>query len=364
MDYEYDLLFVIGRFQPVHLGHMKIFAEALHRSRRLLILIGSSNKPRSFRNPFTFEERAGIIEDATHYLIEDEFADRPGLWIKSGVQSDRLDIQPLNDHPYNDKAWMKAVQTAVKNNTWQYETADRPQKVGMIGYAKDHTSYYQKLFPDWGSVDVPLKVIYNATDIRNEYFTRTPKIARDIVPEATATFMKGFLEHEEFRNLVAEREYIAAYRKSWEAAPYPPTFLTADAVVTQGANILLIQRKASPGRGLLALPGGFLDPHETLLDGAIRELVEETRIKVTPKVLRGSLKKSKVYDDPNRSDRGRTVTQAFHFDLEPQLELPRVKGSSDAGKAFWAQIANLDPRLFFEDHHAVILDLLSLENTN
>ena len=59
--------------------------------------------------------------------------------------------------------------------------------------------------------------------------------------------------------LKQEHDYILGYRRAWEAAPYPPTFVTTDAVVVQSGHILLIQRKAAPGKGLWALPGGFLN---------------------------------------------------------------------------------------------------------
>jgi bifunctional NMN adenylyltransferase/nudix hydrolase len=80
---------------------------------------------------------------------------------------------------------------------------------------------------------------------------------------------------------------IEKYKESWKAAPFPPTFVTVDAVVVQSGHVLLVKRKAMPGAGLWALPGGFLNQEETLLDGAIRELKEETKIKVPVPVLKG-----------------------------------------------------------------------------
>lgn len=347
-SYKYDFLVFIGRFQPFHNGHKKVIETALKLSRRVIILIGSANRPRSFRNPFTYDERAEMI---TKTFGEDA--------------SKRISINKLYDHPYNDTAWIKNVQKSVDDVIWNYSfgrPADQSDmRIGLIGHSKDATSYYLNLFPQWGAENVPQQVIYNATDIRKKYFTRTPVISRDILPESTVAFMADFLENDNFRHLVAECEYIKAYKRSWEAAPYPPTFLTADAIVTQSGNILVIERKASPGKGLFAMPGGFLDPGETLLQGAIRELTEETNLKVPAAVLIGSIKKSKVFDDPNRSDRGRVVTQAFHFDLKPQKELPKIKGGSDAGRAFWMPISMIKSEEFFEDHFSIIEDMLGLE---
>ena len=71
-------------------------------------------------------------------------------------------------------------------------------------------------------------------------------------------------------------------------------------------------------------------PGERLLDACIRELREETKIKVPGPILKGSIKRQSVYDDPYRSARGRTLTHGFYIELEPSAELPKVKGSDDA----------------------------------
>ena len=139
---------------------------------------------------------------------------------------------------------------------------------------------------------------------------------------------------------------------------YPRIEHTVDAVVIQSAHVLLIRRRAEPGRGQWALPGGFLNPEERMLDGAIRELREETKIKVPEAVLRGSIKASQPYDDPHRSERGRLITQAFLFQLPDQIELPKVKGSDDADKARWVPLADLKADELFEDHYFIIKDMI------
>ena len=116
-----------------------------------------------------------------------------------------------------------------------------------------------------------------------------------------------------------------------------------------------------PGRGLWALPGGFLNPKETLFDACIRELREETRLKVPEPVLRGSCHSQHTFDDPYRSARGRTITQAFYFQLKNDPKgLPKVKGGDDAAKAFWLPLAELDAKMMFEDHYAIITKMVGL----
>jgi bifunctional NMN adenylyltransferase/nudix hydrolase len=62
-----------------------------------------------------------------------------------------------------------------------------------------------------------------------------------------------------------------------------------------------------------------------------------------------------VFDYPERSVRGRTVTHAFHFDLGLG-HLPEVRGGDDAEAAHWMPLSDAlgKPELFFEDHHAII----------
>ncbi len=159
--------------------------------------------------------------------------------------------------------------------------------------------------------------------------------------------------------LYSEYQMVKKYKEAWKAAPFPPTFMTVDAVVVQSGHILLVKRGDMPGKGLWALPGGFLNQDETMLDGAIRELKEETKIKVPVPVLKGSIKGSKTFDAPNRSSRGRTITQAFHIDLGVG-ELPKVKGSDDAEKAFWVPFKDVKQEKMFEDHFFIIDNFLNI----
>jgi len=85
------------------------------------------------------------------------------------------------------------------------------------------------------------------------------------------------------------------------------------------------------------------------------ELREETRLKLPEPVLRGGLKDQAVFDDPDRSMRGRTITHGFHFDF-PTGPLPAVRGSDDAARAKWlpvAEVMGMRGQLF-EDHYFIL----------
>jgi bifunctional NMN adenylyltransferase/nudix hydrolase len=150
-----------------------------------------------------------------------------------------------------------------------------------------------------------------------------------------------------------EYKHVLAYKQQFSGYPYPPIFHTVDAVVVQSGHVLLVKRGAMPGKGLLALPGGFLNAHEKRLDGMLRELREETKIKVPERVLYGNIIKEETFDEPNRSSRGRTITTAYTIML-PNGPLPKIKGADDAEKAMWVPLSAVASNMMFEDHFDII----------
>jgi bifunctional NMN adenylyltransferase/nudix hydrolase len=241
----------------------------------------------------------------------------------------------------------------------------REPRVGLIGHSKDESSYYLRLFPQWGSIDVPDTGSMSATQLREAMFASdagewedarvsVAANAGELVPPPVLAQLRAFVRTQEFKHLREEYDFVRSYRARWADAPYPPTFVTVDAVVVQSGHVLLVERNARPGKGQWALPGGFVDADETLRAAVLRELKEETRIKVPLPVLAGSIKSEGVFDDPYRSARGRTITHAFFIHLPPDTVLPKVKGADDAAAAFWVPLAELDPERMFEDHYFII----------
>lgn len=343
MTYKYDIVTFIGRFEPLHVGHLDVIKTALSISRNVVILVGSSNQPRTIKNPFTYDERRTMILDA----IE-----------QAGLRVNNVSIVPLRDQQYNDQRWATDVQTLVDQQIQQIGGNDL--KVGLIGHNKDDSSYYLKMFPQWHLIEHELNDAINATDLRNLLFEgKSLKFLQGVAPNSALQHITTFTETAEYKHLCDEYHMIKAYKKAWEAAPYPPIFVTVDAVVIQSGHILMVERGASPGKGLLALVGGFLNPNEWIVDGMIRELREETKLKVPTPVLKGSIKQSKVYDRPDRSLRGRTITHAYLIELPPGA-LPPVKGSDDAARAFWIPISEVREDQCFEDHYAIIQDLVGI----
>lgn len=334
---KYNLLVFIGRFQPLHLGHKQVIQDALKVTDHLLILVGSAYQPRTIKNPFTFQERMEMILNSL-----------------DPTEVNRVTIRPLRDYPYNDQKWAAEVQQTV------YVIEEMNDNIGIIGYDKDESSYYLRMFPQWEFVQVDYNDNIDATAVR-EIWLNPQSSNRLALGALTASVFRWMFNEfpvtnkKEHERLQREREHILSYKKQWSVAPYAPTFVTTDAVIIQSGHILLVQRKAQPGEGLWALPGGFLQQEETIEEGMIRELREETKLKVPDPVLRGSIKARKVFDYPNRSLRGRTITHAFLVELAPG-KLPPVKGSDDAAKAKWVPLADFEKmeEVMFEDHFYII----------
>jgi bifunctional NMN adenylyltransferase/nudix hydrolase len=333
MSKKYHTLVLIGRFQPFHSAHLEIAKRATALCEQLVIITGSAKQPRTYKNPFTSTERAGMIKSATRGL------------------SIQIHIEENIDTIYNDQAWAVRIQGIVS----KYRVLGLP--VGIIGHKKDDSSFYLDMFPQWGYENVELIEFLSAVDIRDLYFKRdvNMKFIRGVVPETVFDFLDEFRHHEEYEQIIKEREFVANYKKQYASLPYPPIFSTADSIVICSGHVLMIKRRAEPGKGLWALPGGYVNANtdKSVEDAAIRELREETMIKVPAPVLRGSIVRSKVFDAIDRSPRGRIITHAFYIQL-PDGELPKVKGSDDAEKARWVPIAEVRSDECFEDHYEIL----------
>lgn len=137
---------------------------------------------------------------------------------------------------------------------------------------------------------------------------------------------------------------------------YPRPAVTADCVVVtreKEPQVLLIQRGNPPFKGCWAFPGGFMNMDETTEQCAIRELEEETGLKVS------ELQQIGAYSKVDRDPRGRTVTIAYLVRVDKPVA---VIGQDDAAQAEWWPLSAL-PQLAF-DHEDIMRDALLLINKN
>jgi bifunctional NMN adenylyltransferase/nudix hydrolase len=354
----YDLAVVIGRFQLPHVGHALLLNKALEVARHVLVIKGSSHQPRTIKNPFTYHELAVAL----------------GRYMESVGGTHRYTIVGSTDHPYSDTAWLKQTQTVISNTARGVvhkpfsdvePSCNPPAKVCIVGYKKDDSTYYLDLFPQFDFVAVnEFKLGLDSTTLRNILYERPDvlKIGKQLILPTMYPFLDSFISKEEYKTLVKEYEYYKQYRIDWGDGP----FLTADAVIVKSGHILLVRRGEFPGKGLWALPGGFVNPKERMFDAAIREAYEETNIDVPPGLLRGSLVKKEIFDHPDRSIRGRIVTLACLFKLDGHDKkpgLPKTRAADDAKETQWFSISDFMKMsdIVFEDHQGIVTNLLGLE---
>jgi len=361
-DTRFDAAILIGRFQPFHNGHAALLEQALEIADCVLVVLGSSFRARNARNPFTWEERAAMIRACFNE-----------------ADARRIIFIPVRDY-YDNARWAAAVEEGVRAAMRGYAAP----RLALAGFHKDATTDYLRLFPQWSFVASERQGDFDATPIRGLYFdgseaawphpSRRPREGGDPescldsrlrgndagswnalcaqVPPAVVRTLENWRLLPAFAAMREEHEAIEAGKKQWGLGP----FVTLDAVVTVAGHVLLVRRKHPPGKGLWAIPGGFLEGRERLLQGAIRELKEETGLDIEDEELVKACRQVAVFDHPDRSPRGRVITHAHWFDL-PLPTLPSVAGADDAAEARWFPVSEL-PGMeaeLFEDHF-VILD--------
>ena len=131
---------------------------------------------------------------------------------------------------------------------------------------------------------------------------------------------------------------------------YPKADHTVDAVVfgidfeEVALKVLLIERALKPFKGNWALPGGFVEMDEDLDAAVIRELQEETNVRLS------YMEQLYTFGTPGRDPRGRVISTAFLGLVRPSHVT--VLEGSDAAKAVWWNVNEL-PGLAF-DHADII----------
>lgn len=345
---SHDVAVCIGRFQPFHLGHLALLRRALSLAPRCVVVLGSAFQARSPRNPLTWAERAEMIRLAL-----------------APAERERVRFLPVRDH-YDAPRWAAAVREGVDGclAEWRQPPGARIVRVAApVGSDPDIAPH----FPGWaGNLVEPVPGV-QAKGLRDALFQGAEQPEAAIaalvggLPDSTRDFLRAWTALPHFAGLAEEWRMLRRSRDEWAGSPYPPVFVTVDAVLRCAGQVLLVRCGHAPGRGLLALPGGFIEQRETLWESAVRELREETNLALPDEVLRLAFRGAVVFDHPRRSQRGRTITHAHHFELGDE-PLPEVQGGDDAAAALWvpvAELASMEDR-FHDDHFHVLDHFLGL----
>lgn len=157
---QYDLAFFIGRFHPVHYGHIANINFGINIADNFLLQIGSANAVKSKKNPFSYFMREEMIK----MLYNDVF------------------VLPLNDCPNDDSAWVKNIEDNISIVCNHCGLDKNSAKIALIGHHKDNSSYYLDLFPKYHLVEIDNFNNINATDIRESIFDENFSKIENLLP--------------------------------------------------------------------------------------------------------------------------------------------------------------------------------------
>lgn len=324
--------FIVMRAQPLHEGHIQIIEQALQTCDRLVILLGSVNRARSFLNPWTYEERkARILESFDSDTIL------------------RLTAYPLNDYKYSDAQWLGDVNMIITS-----EVQGTGAKAVIYGHSKPGNDYL-KLFKEGTAYkEVNSTTNLTATEVRERMYEAE---MLDVLPDDAFRLPDEAIE---------DRTYFLGEAARFKNYPYKDTlnFNCADAVVECDGYVLLIRRGKAPGKGAWALPGGFKNANETFVQCALRELDEEVNIRVPRKILEGSIVGTRLFDAPDRGQGIPRNTLAVHIRIKRDSDgrLARIVPADDAMHAEWMLINDaMNEISMYDDHQDIISTLLNVQ---
>ncbi len=317
----------VARLQPPQQRHVDALCALAAQYDTVWLICGGVTQAASVLNPWSLDERCALLAAAL-----------PAQAMPT--------LLPVADCWYDDLRWAGAVRAALAA-AGVVPGAD----IDVYGLERAGPDFYRACFPDWRACVLPAGLAPFDATLNERLLGATAQFVLDTAALPVCwSILAAMLDDELRRELRAEFAFIEQYRAAWHAAPFPPVFVTVDALVTHGDTVLVIRRGRRPGCGLLALPGGFIDLDEALCDSALRELREETSLVLPATACRAV----RVFDHPLRSLRGRTITHLHRYELPCAQPAPTVLAGDDAAEAVWLPLSEARPQAFFEDHYAML----------
>ncbi len=150
---------IVGRFQPLHKGHLSVVREVLRQCDELIIVMGSAEESHTEKNPFTAGERYEMILSS----LTDE-------------ERKRVVIVPIRDvNRYS--VWVNHVESYVPPFDEVYSNSDLTKSLfEQAGYEVHRTKAYN-----------PKQ--YSATEVRRRIVAG--ERWQHLVPEPVARFLDG-----------------------------------------------------------------------------------------------------------------------------------------------------------------------------
>jgi bifunctional NMN adenylyltransferase/nudix hydrolase len=324
-----------ARFVLPNAANLALVRQALSSAPRCIVFIRRAHMAPSPANPFDADARAAMLRDA---LTEDERLRTEFVPLRERWDDQRLllDMGAAAGGEHG-VTWVLAGLAPVDAEDLPTGWSLQPASAGAGDGDAQAVAWLEQLY----ATDDPARAL---------------AALHDNLPAGAAAFLRRWIASPTFATVRDDWRQIAHEKRQWSVAPYPVVLVTVDAVVHAGGHVLLIRRGRSPGRGLWALPGGFLEPREPVMLAALRELVEETGLPLSLRQMKQRLKGVRIFDHPERSQRGRIITHTYFFDLG-DMPPPAVQGGDDAAAAQWVAVSDL-PSLEAQlhDDHFHMLD--------
>ncbi len=295
----------IGRFQPVHQGHLHTIKLALQHSETLILILGSHNSPPSLRNPWSSTLRKKMIQTC---LTEQE--------------KKRIVFLPIRDRLYNESVWIQNIQQEVHEILRKQGKKD--PHIALIGHNKDATSYYLKQFPTWHFLETGNFENINSTEIRTCYFSKDDKnLAAKKGKEIPISIFRWLESNKKSKAFLALQEEYQTVKKH---KPQKISMATASCLVRCGNYILLTKKQSAPGKGLWSLPEDFFPEGENPKKWSLTFLEQMTSWKPDNVTEKKYFSSHRQMNYPQRNPYETKENHVFYYNLPPFLCPPISKG--------------------------------------
>lgn len=323
---------VIGRFQPVHWGHLDLIDKARKDNDSTLVILGSVNRLPDFKNPLTPDERQGLLEKLLY-------------------AGDDCVIQRQNDRPTDDE-WVQDIVARVNN------IEEDPTQVTLYCAKKDEEFYRSNFIYNVETVDTRS---ISATDVRHAWYHKSLWTVEDDVPQATLDLLNEFPDFEIYRKEWETGREMAFKKK--EGHPFGnPLEPVSFAVIVQDNKILTGFRGGDRGYGTPGLPGGYVENTESTLQACMRETKEEMGIDLEMLIITGQAVCMAQAVEENLDDIGtRTIGINYLFVIKPEVDLEITVDGEETLDYQWIPLRDIleEKTLLFYNHNLVTQRLLA-----
>lgn len=266
--------YMVGRFNPLQLGHLALLTHVAESNDHLIVLVGSATESRTHKNPLTYEERKTLILKSFPSAL----------------------VLPLPDMP-SDEDWVKLLESTV---TLGIQNLHLAGDVRARLYSADATRADDyELRCAWvrnlGHEVVPFKPVMARTDlsaslVRDNWYNGRYEDVRELVPRDTFELMQqldigwmrsAYVKKVALGELGAKNSAFVAF------VSHPEHLYRVDAACRAWGEDAWNAKLATLGyvvrwNGELGFVGGQVDAGETLEDAVVREAFEEIGANLDP----------------------------------------------------------------------------------